>query len=97
MLLCSNTYAMSNIVKLHTPDHVLRQFGMRQDILDPVDTNVDLHTMDLKGKTKVSWMNTWATEIDKWNHRAEHVMTRPPFEGVMAYHDPYMKGYRRIT
>ena len=42
-------------------------------------------------------MNTWATEIDKWNHRAEHVVTRPPFEGVMGYHDPYMQWYRRIT
>ena len=86
-----------NIVELHTPDRVLCQFGMRQDILDPVDTNMDMHTMDPRRKTKVSWINTWATEIDKWNHRVEHVVTHPPFEGVMGYHDPYMKWYRRIT
>ena len=30
-------------------------------------------------------------------HRREHVVTRDKMIGLMAYHDPYMIWYRRIT
>ncbi|KAL0010015.1 hypothetical protein SO802_005123 [Lithocarpus litseifolius] len=38
------------LVELHTSDHVVRQFGMIQEIPRDVDTNTVLHQIDLRGK-----------------------------------------------
>ncbi|XP_065626285.1 extensin-like [Quercus suber] len=39
-----------HLVEKHTPDHVVLQFGMIQEISHDVDTDTVLHAIDLKGK-----------------------------------------------
>ena len=42
-----------HIIEKHTPDRVVRQFGMIQEILRDVDTDEVLHKIDLRGKVGV--------------------------------------------
>ena len=85
------------IVKWHLPNRALRQFGMQQDIPRPANTDVKLHDCDLRGKVHENWRHRWRKYITIWDHRREHVVTRDKMVGLMAYHDPYMDWYRRIT
>nr|POF19632.1 serine/threonine-protein phosphatase 7 long form like [Quercus suber] len=43
------------LVEKHTPDCVLRQFGMVQEIPPYVDTDEAIHAIDLRGKITVNW------------------------------------------
>ncbi|XP_075669647.1 serine/threonine-protein phosphatase 7 long form homolog [Castanea sativa] len=54
----------------HTPDRVLHQFGMVQEIPCNVDTDDALHKIDLRGKTKVDWRVRHFGHIQVWNTRA---------------------------
>uniref|UniRef100_A0A2N9GDJ3 Aminotransferase-like plant mobile domain-containing protein n=1 Tax=Fagus sylvatica TaxID=28930 RepID=A0A2N9GDJ3_FAGSY len=85
------------IVEWHLPNRALRQFGMQQDISQPANTDVKLHDCDLRGKVHENWRQRWRHYISIWDHRREHVVTRDKMVGLMAYHDPYMDWYRRIT
>jgi hypothetical protein len=85
------------IVEWHLPNRALRQFGMQQDISQPVNTDVKLHDCDLRGKVHENWRHRWRNYITIWDNRREHVVTRDKMVGLMAYHDPYMDWYRRIT
>uniref|UniRef100_A0A2N9H690 Aminotransferase-like plant mobile domain-containing protein n=1 Tax=Fagus sylvatica TaxID=28930 RepID=A0A2N9H690_FAGSY len=85
------------IVEWHLPNRALRQFGMQQDIPQPANTDVKLHDCDLRGKVHENWRQRWRHYISIWDHRREHVVTRDKMVGLMAYHDPYMDWYRRIT
>uniref|UniRef100_A0A2N9GV37 Aminotransferase-like plant mobile domain-containing protein n=1 Tax=Fagus sylvatica TaxID=28930 RepID=A0A2N9GV37_FAGSY len=85
------------IVEWHLPNRALRQFGMQQDIPQPVNTDEKLHDCDLRGKVHENWRQRWRNYITIWDHRREHVVTRDQMVGLMAYHDPYMDWYRRIT
>ena len=82
---------------MHCPDRVLRQFGMQQPILEPVDTNVSLHKIDLRGNVHKDWTSFHDTYIDWWNNRLQHVITRDLLSLPMAYDDEYMVWYRLIT
>ena len=42
-----------HLVEIHTPDRVVRQFGMIQEIPDDIDTDTVLHAIDLRGKVGV--------------------------------------------
>uniref|UniRef100_A0A2N9GV17 Aminotransferase-like plant mobile domain-containing protein n=1 Tax=Fagus sylvatica TaxID=28930 RepID=A0A2N9GV17_FAGSY len=95
--------------KKKVPTHVLEsyrrsfstilasQFGMEQDIPGPFDTETRLHDVDLRGKSDTDWTIEWADYIQKWNTRAETVVTRPLLEQPISYSHPYMRWYRRIT
>uniref|UniRef100_A0A2N9G5I4 Aminotransferase-like plant mobile domain-containing protein n=1 Tax=Fagus sylvatica TaxID=28930 RepID=A0A2N9G5I4_FAGSY len=85
------------IVEWHLPNRALRQFGMQQDIPQPANTDVKLHDCDLRGKVHENWRQRWRHYISIWDHRREHVVTRDKMVGLMAYHDPYMDWYLRIT
>uniref|UniRef100_A0A2N9EQQ3 Aminotransferase-like plant mobile domain-containing protein n=1 Tax=Fagus sylvatica TaxID=28930 RepID=A0A2N9EQQ3_FAGSY len=85
------------IVEWHLPNRALCQFGMQQDIPQPANTDVKLHDCDLRGKVHENWRERWRHYISIWDHRREHVVTRDKMVGLMAYHDPYMDWYRRIT
>ena len=45
-----------HLVEKYTPDRVVRQFGMIQEIPRNVDTVIMLHAIDLRGKVGVDWM-----------------------------------------
>jgi hypothetical protein len=70
---------------------------MEQDIPGPFDTETRLHDVDLRGKSDTDWTIEWADYIQKWNTRAETVVTRPLLEQPISYSHPYMRWYRRIT
>ena len=43
------------LVEKHTPDRIVRQFGMVQEIPPYVDTDDALHDINLRGKIEVNW------------------------------------------
>ena len=55
------------LVEKHTPDRVIRQFGMVQEIFPYVDTDDALHALNLRGKAKVVWRVKHAHHIQVWN------------------------------
>ena len=58
------------LVEKHTPDRVVCQFGMVQEILPYVDTDDALHDIDLRGKIEVNWREKHYGHIQVWNTRA---------------------------
>lgn len=86
-----------HIVELHRPDRVLRQFGLQQGIPVACDTRVDLHEIYLCGGTVINWATRMRKFIVLWNRRRKHIATGRLAPSAMAYDDPYMQWYRRIT
>ena len=62
-----------HLVEKHTPNRVIRQFGMIQEIPHDVDIDTVLHAINLRGKVGVDWMRKHARHIMKWgNHLQRH-------------------------
>ena len=57
-----------HLVEKHTLNHIVRQFGMIQEISRDVDTNTMLHGIDLRGKVNVDWTRKHAGHIIKWGN-----------------------------
>nr|POF11264.1 serine/threonine-protein phosphatase 7 long form like [Quercus suber] len=83
--------------KFHLPDRVLRQFGLKQERPEDVDTNHKLHKIDVRSKFEKNWRVEYAFHIQKWNDHSEYVCHVERIEEVMLRHHPYMVWYRRIT
>ena len=75
-----------HIIEKYTPDHVVRQFGMIQEILRDVDTDTVLHKIDLRGKVGVNWMRRHAMHILEWGNRLQR-----HFEVVLGDMPPQYK------
>ena len=52
-----------HLVEKHTPDRVICQFGMIQEIPRHVDTDTVLHWIDLRGKVGIDWTQRHAKHI----------------------------------
>ena len=67
------------LVEKHSPNRVICQFGMIQEIPFDVDTDDTFHAIDLRGKTKMNWREKHVDHIQVWNSRAQllcHGVTR---------------------
>ncbi|KAL0001677.1 hypothetical protein SO802_015458 [Lithocarpus litseifolius] len=85
------------LVEKHTPERVVRQFGMVQEIPPNVDTDDALHAIDLKGKINVNWRDKHVGHIQVWNSRAQSICHGARIEGKMSPAHPYFGWYDRVT
>ena len=84
-----------HIIEKHTPDRVVHQFGMIQEIPSDVDTDEVLHKIDLRGKVGVNWMRKHGGHIITWGNRLER-----RFEVVLGDMPPqhqYFGWFNRVT
>ena len=85
------------LVEKYTPERVLRQFGMVQEIPRDVDTDDALHKIDLRGKIEMDWRDRHLGHIQVWNTRAQLLCHRARLEGAMSSVHPYFGWYSRVT
>nr|POE86234.1 serine/threonine-protein phosphatase 7 long form like [Quercus suber] len=85
------------LVEKHTPDRVLHQFGMVQEIPLYVDTDDVLHDINLKGKIEVIWGDKHNGHIQVWNSRARSLCHGARLQGAMSPAHPYFDWYDRVT
>ena len=84
-----------HIVEKHTPNRVVRQFGMIQEIPRNVDTNTILHTIDLKGKVGVDLMWKHTMHIMEWGNRLQQRCEA--VLGDMPPQHEYFDWFKRVT
>ncbi|XP_075636957.1 serine/threonine-protein phosphatase 7 long form homolog [Castanea sativa] len=84
-----------HLVEKHTPDRVVRQFGMIQEIPRNVDTDTVLHGIDLRGKVGVDWTRKHAVHIDEWSNRLQRRCEA--VLGDMPPQHEYHDWFKRIT
>ncbi|KAD4584805.1 hypothetical protein E3N88_22406 [Mikania micrantha] len=67
-----------DVVEFHTPQRVMRQFGMVQRIPDPIPISFNehrkLHTLIRTGKPDNNWPNIHSKFLSVWNQRWENVV-----------------------
>ena len=84
-----------HLVEKHTSDRVVCQFGMVQEISQPVNNDVVRHEIDLRGKVGVDWMQKHAEHILDWGNRFErwcHAVL-----GDMPLNHEYFDWFHRVT
>ena len=82
-----------HLVEIHTPNRVVRQFGMIQEIPGDVDTDTMLHAIDLRGKVGVDWMR--ALHITHWGNCLQRCCQA--VLGDMPPQYQYFDWFKRVT
>ncbi|KAK9159889.1 hypothetical protein Syun_006230 [Stephania yunnanensis] len=76
------------VVEMYNPDRVLRQFGLRQRIPPLQRTSIQLHKIDLRGKTDKDWSAEHSAYVCMWNERASNIATDEILEESMDFYNP---------
>ena len=84
-----------HLVEIHTPDRVIHQFGMIQEIPPDVDSDTVLHAIDLRGKVGVDWMRKHAMHIMEWGNRLQRRCEA--VLGDMPPQHEYFGWFKRVT
>ncbi|KAL8470402.1 hypothetical protein ACS0TY_033036 [Phlomoides rotata] len=86
-----------DIVEIHHPNRVLRQFGMVQGIPPHIAaTHASLHDIGRRGRVGFDWVRKHAQWIDYWRIKSLFSPTVPINGGPTMTHG-YMQWYNRIT
>ena len=73
-----------DIVKVHLPERVLRQYGLVQGIPPPCDTEFELHVNTRKGQGTQNWSEINGCHIVRWDQRLELVAQGAPIDAAGA-------------
>ncbi|XP_074303990.1 serine/threonine-protein phosphatase 7 long form homolog [Silene latifolia] len=85
------------IIEMHLPNRVVRQFGWHPTIPPNCNTEPLLHKTDRRGKTR-DYATEFSIYLNEWDNRKEKMLGREiPYGGFMSHHDPYMIWYRKHT
>lgn len=85
-----------DIVELHLPARVMRQFGFAPTIPTPCDTGVQLHGINKKHKDK-NFARVHEEYVNIWNDRGNRIVQGTTYIEGVAFVSLYMDWYRRIT
>nr|XP_027087693.1 serine/threonine-protein phosphatase 7 long form homolog [Coffea arabica]XP_027087694.1 serine/threonine-protein phosphatase 7 long form homolog [Coffea arabica] len=86
-----------HIIEFHCPDRVMRQFGLVQNVPEPVNTNPQgLHQFDLSGYPGRNWAQFHSAWIQYWNARANAEVTGQLADTFRPSND-YLKWYHEHT
>ncbi|KAL0312819.1 UNVERIFIED_CONTAM: Serine/threonine-protein phosphatase 7 long form [Sesamum radiatum] len=86
------------IVEMHRPERVLRQFGMRQNIPEAIDTrDMSLHQISRKNRTGTDWNLQHIQYISRWQRRYDTVVQRPPISNRRDTERGYWEWQRRSS
>ena len=84
------------VVELHLPHRVLRQFGRRQTIPRVIDTSTALHDISRLNNAGTDWTVRHQHWIQLWEHMTDTLAEGENWDPM--YPDPaYMRWYRNRT
>uniref|UniRef100_M1D947 Serine/threonine-protein phosphatase 7 long form homolog n=1 Tax=Solanum tuberosum TaxID=4113 RepID=M1D947_SOLTU len=86
-----------NVVEVHLPDCVMRQFGLQQAIPTPFPFDSTHFRHDRRGRPNTNWELEHAQWLSLWNQRLQYSCDAPVNHEPFRYDDPYLIWFRRIT
>ena len=87
-----------DIVEVHLPERVRRQYGLVQNIPPPCDTEPELHLISRKNQATTNWSEINGRHIARWDRRLEFIAQGAPIHSVGTPTTPdYMQWFLSIT
>ncbi|KAK4728711.1 hypothetical protein R3W88_021699 [Solanum pinnatisectum] len=86
-----------DVVEVHLPDRVMRQFGLKQTIPTPFLFDATHFHHDRRGRPNTNWKIEHAQWLPFWNQRLQYICDAPVNREPLRYDDPYLIWFRRIT
>uniref|UniRef100_M0ZJ12 Serine/threonine-protein phosphatase 7 long form homolog n=1 Tax=Solanum tuberosum TaxID=4113 RepID=M0ZJ12_SOLTU len=86
-----------DVVEVHLPDRVMRQFGLKQTIPTPFLFDATHFHHDRRGRPNTNWKLEHAQWLPFWNQRLQYICDAPFNREPLRYDDPYLIWFKRIT
>ncbi|XP_073036316.1 uncharacterized protein [Primulina eburnea] len=86
-----------DIVEMHRPNRVMRQFRRRQSIPKSAVDNDDMHNITRIGHRNTDWRDYHRHSIGLWNNRLRYVAKGVRHGRSMQTDEDYFQWYNRIT